>query len=331
MTPPLDPFARWTTPRALVVEASALVFACVGLPMGSWLTSRRCELLGGSWALMVAWLVVVPSGLALIRPRAVAAARWAPVAGAALAAVVTVPWGGAALNVALDVGTGAGRSVALFAGSAAALALVALHARFVASIALHRDAAAPDALEHPTLLAMSLVVGSGTLGRLHARSQGLFGWEYVAVITAAVAVAITTRLALRRAERARWLAAALGADHALRPLDPVTAALGEGLPTLLGGAFRAGPALLVRVSGEGDAYRSTPTGVPVGWLTADPVEVIARARRDARAAWVVVGLQILVLLAANTPSLVRRAVPAHACPARPYTSMNGERHYLDRR
>jgi hypothetical protein len=312
-----------------VVEASAMVFACVGFPMGSWLTSRRCEPLGASWVLMLAWLVGLPCAIALLRPRAVDAERWAPIAGVALALAVLLPWCGAALNVALDVGGGS-CAASLIVGAVVTLALVALHARFVASVARRLDSTAPDAMERPTLLAMSLVVGAGALGRLHSRSQGLGPAESLAVLTALCAIAITARLALRRAERERWLVAALGSDHALRPLDMPTASLGEGLPALLGGAFRAGPALLVKVCAEGDAYRSAPTDEPVGWLVADPVEVVERARRDARAAWWVVGLQALVLLAANASWLVRRAVPAHACPERTYVSMNGERHFTDR-
>ena len=307
-----------------------MVFACVGFPMGSWLTSRRCEPLGASWVLMLAWLVALPSAIALLRPRAVDAERWAPIAGVALTLAVLLPWCGAALNVALDVGIGGNCVESLLSAAIVTIALVALHARFVASVARRLDSTALDAMERPTLLAMSLVVGAGALGRLHSRSQGLRLAESLAVLTALCAIAITARLALRRAERERWLVTALGSDHALRPLDMPTASLGEGLPTLLGGSFRAGPALLVRVSAEGDAYRSAPTDEPVGWLVADPVEVIGRARRDARAAWWVVGLQALVLLAANASWVVRRAVPAHGCPERPYVSMNGERHYTDR-
>lgn len=43
----------------------------------------------------------------------------------------------------------------------------------------------------------------------------------------------------------------------------------------------------------------------------DPGELVARARRDARAAWTVVALQALVLLAANAPWVIAHAVPAH--------------------
>ena len=331
MTPTPATFSRWSTPRALVVEASAMVFASAGFPLGSWLTDRRCEPLGASWVLMLAWLVALPSALALLRPRAVDAVRWAPIAGGAMAVVAVLPWCGAALNVALDVGFGGDCAASLCAGAVATIALVTLHARFVASVSRRRDSSAPDAMERPTLLGMSLVVAAGAIGRLHSRSQSLPAAEYLAVLTALSAIAITARLAMRRAERARWLAAALGSDHALRPLDMPTAALGEGLPTLLGGAFRAEPALLVRVSPEGDAYRSAPTDEPIGWLVADPSEVLERARRDARAAWRVVGLQALLLLAANASWLVRHAVPAHGCPERPYVSMNGERHYTDGR
>ncbi|MDB4929008.1 MAG: hypothetical protein JWM10_1492, partial [Myxococcaceae bacterium] len=140
----------------------------------------------------------------------------------------------------------AATAAALLGGAIVTVALVALHARFVASVARRRDSAAPDAMERPTLLAMSLVVGAGALGRLHSRSQGLAVAEPVAALTAVCA------------------------------------------------------------------------------------EVIERARGDARAAWWVVGLQALVLLAANAPWLVRHAVPAHGCPARPYVSMSGERYFTDR-
>lgn len=50
-------FPRWSAPRALVAEVSLLVFACVGLPMASWLVSGHRASLPPAGALMFAWLV----------------------------------------------------------------------------------------------------------------------------------------------------------------------------------------------------------------------------------------------------------------------------------